>query len=72
MKKITTLIKARLDYAAVVWLPHRKKDTRKLEKIQRIGTMMVPEVKSHQTCHTRLDWRKLAYKHSKKEEKKEN
>lgn len=45
MKKIiTTLIRPRLEYAAVVWPSRKKKDIRKLERIQRIATKMVPEL----------------------------
>ena len=46
MKKIiTTMIRPKLEYAAVVWSPHMKKDIRKLERIQRTATKMVPELK---------------------------
>lgn len=41
MKKLITLIRAKLEYAAVVWSPCRKKDIRKL---QRVATKMVPEL----------------------------
>ena len=43
-KIIKTLIRPRIEYAAVVWSPHRKKDKRKLERIQRIASKMVPEL----------------------------
>ena len=44
MKKIiTTMVRPKLEYAAVVWSPHHKKDIRKLERIQRIATKMVPK-----------------------------
>ena len=43
-KIITSLIRPRLEYAAVVWSPHRKKDIKKLERIQKIATKMVPEI----------------------------
>ena len=43
-KIIKTLIRPRLEYAVLVWSPHRKKDIRKLERIQRIATKMVPEL----------------------------
>ena len=36
------MICSELEYAAVVWAPHRKKDIRKM---QRIATKMVPELK---------------------------
>ena len=46
MKKIiVTMIHPRLEYAAVVWSPHKKKDITKLERIQRTATRMVPELK---------------------------
>lgn len=44
-KIITTMIRPRVEYAAVVWSPHLKKDIRKLERVQRIATKMVPELK---------------------------
>ena len=35
MKRIlTSMIRPRLEYAAVVWSPHAKKDIRKLERIK--------------------------------------
>lgn len=52
MKKImTTLVRPRLEHAAAIWSPHRKMDLRKLERIQRIVTKMVPELSSlsHET-----------------------
>ncbi len=45
MKKIIThMIRPKLEYAAVVWSPHKKKDIRKLERIQRTATKMIPEL----------------------------
>ena len=44
-KIITTMIRPRLEYAAVVWSPHMKKDVWKLERIQKAATKMVPELK---------------------------
>ena len=32
-KILTSMIRPRLEFAAVVWSPHAKKDTRKLERI---------------------------------------
>ena len=46
MKKIiATMKRPRLEYAAVVWSPHKKKDVMKIERIQRAATKMVPELK---------------------------
>ena len=46
MKKIiTNMIRPKLEYAAVVWSPHKMKDIRKLERIQRAATKMVLELK---------------------------
>ena len=46
MKRIImNMIRPKLEYAAVVWSPHKKKDIRKLERIQRTATKMVPELK---------------------------
>ena len=45
MKKIiTTMIRPKLEYAAVAWSPHCKKHVNKLERIQRIATKLVPEL----------------------------
>ena len=45
MKKlITTMIRPRLEYAGVVWSPHKKKHIKKLERLQRMATKMVPEL----------------------------
>ena len=44
MKKLlTTIIKPKLQYAEVIWFPHKKKQVLKLERIQRIATKMVPD-----------------------------
>ena len=46
MKKlITSMIRPRLEYAATVWSPHTKKNIRKLERVQRAATKMVPELR---------------------------
>ena len=40
MRKITTtMIRPKLEYAEVIWSPHKK-----LQRIQRIATKMVPEL----------------------------
>ena len=45
MKRIlTSMIRPRLEYAAVMWSPHAKKDITKQERIQRVATKMVPEL----------------------------
>ena len=43
-KLITTMIRPRLEYAGVVWSPHKKKHIKKLERLQRMATRMVPEL----------------------------
>ena len=46
LKKIlTSMIRLRLEYAAVVWSPNAKQDIRKLERVQRVTTKMVPELR---------------------------
>ena len=46
MKKIlTTLIRPQLEYASVIWSPHMKKHVKKLERVQRLATRMIPEFK---------------------------
>ncbi len=44
-KIISTMIRPRLEYAAVVWSPHLKKHINKMERVQRIATKMIPELK---------------------------
>ena len=44
-KILTSMICLRMEYAAVVWSPNMKKDFRKLERIQRVATKMVPELR---------------------------
>lgn len=41
---ITTMIRPKLEYAEVVWSPHKKKHIKKLERIQRMASKMVPEL----------------------------
>lgn len=43
-KLIVTMIRPRLEYAGVVWSPHKKKHIRKIERLQRMATKMVPEL----------------------------
>ena len=43
MKKlIVAMIRPRLEYASVVWSPHKKKHINKIERIQRAATKLVP------------------------------
>ncbi len=42
-KRITTMIRPELEYPEVVWLPH-KKHKKKMERIQRLATKLVPEL----------------------------
>ena len=44
-KLVTTIIRPRLEYAQVLWSPYKKKHIRKLERLQRMATKMVPEMK---------------------------
>ena len=54
MKKIiTSMVRPKLEYAAVVWAPHQKKHISKLERIQRVATKMVPELKELSDEETR-------------------
>ena len=46
MKKIlSTLIRPQLEYAAVIWSPHMRKHVKKIERIQRLATRMIPGFK---------------------------
>ena len=46
MKKILcTLIRPQLEYAAVIWSPYKKKHVKKIERIQRLATRMIPGFK---------------------------
>ncbi len=38
------MIRPRLEYAAVVWSPHVKRNIIKLERVQKAVTKMVPEL----------------------------
>ena len=39
------MIRPKLEYALVVWSSHKKRNVFKLERIERITTMTVPELK---------------------------
>ena len=55
MKKIiTSMIRPRLEYAAIIWSPHKKKHIKKLERVQRAATKMIPEFQDL-TYEERLD-----------------
>ena len=41
---IVTMVRPKLEYAAVVWAPHKKKHIKKLERIQRAATKMAPSM----------------------------
>ena len=45
-KLITSLIQPKLEYAAVIWSPHKKKDIKKLERLQRAATKMAPSLRN--------------------------
>ena len=44
-KLITSMILLKLEYVAVIWSPHKKKDIRKIEGIQRAATKMAPSLR---------------------------
>ncbi len=44
-KIITSFIRPTLEYAAVVWNPHLKKHVKKLQKVQRVATRWVPNLR---------------------------
>ena len=39
---ITPLIRPKLEYAAVIWSPHKEKDIRKIKRMQRAATKRAP------------------------------
>ena len=43
-KVITTMIRPKLEYAELIWFPHKKKHVLKFERIQRIAIKMVPDL----------------------------
>ena len=44
-KLITSLIQPKLEYATVIWSPHKKKYIKKLEKIPRAATKIAPSLR---------------------------
>ena len=65
------MIRPKLQYAEVTRFPYRKEHVLKLERIQRIATKMVTELK-HLTYEERLKEMHLQEMHLKREEKGEN
>ncbi len=53
-KLITSTIRPRLEYAALVWSPRLKKEIRKLERIQRAATKLPGTLRDH-TYEERLE-----------------
>ena len=47
-----------MEYAAIIWSLHKKKHIKKLERIQRMATKMVPELEER-TCKERLEEKNL-------------
>ena len=45
-KLITSLIRPKLEYAAVIWSPHKKKDIKMLERLQRAASKMAPSLRN--------------------------
>ena len=45
-KLITSLIRLKFEYTAMIWSPHKKKDIKKLEKLQRAPTKMAPSLRN--------------------------
>ena len=43
-KNITTMMRPKLEYAEVIWSPHKKKYVLKLVRIQRIAIKLVPDL----------------------------
>ncbi len=59
MKKIlATLTRPQLEYAAAIWSPHMKKHQKKVERIQRLATRMIPGLKE-KSYEERLEKLKL-------------
>ena len=72
MKKlISTIIRPRLEYAGVVWSPYKKKHVKKLERLQRMATKMVPEL-AEMTYEERLREMDLITLEKKKRKRRPN
>ena len=44
-KLITSLTRPKLEYVAVIWSPDKKKDIKKIERLQRAATKMAPSLR---------------------------
>lgn len=53
VKIITAIIRSSLDYGAVVWSTHLKKDIDKLERVQRAATRWAPTLRD-MSCEDKL------------------
>ncbi len=58
MRKITIMIRPKLEYASMAWSPHKKKEIRKLKRIQRIAKKLVPKI-SNMTYDDKLREKEL-------------
>ena len=43
-KLIVSMIRPQLEYATLVWSPHKKKDITRIERIQRTATRLAPSL----------------------------
>ena len=55
---IASLIRSKLEYVAVIWPPRKKKDIKKLERLQRTATKMA-SILRNLPYEERLSWLKL-------------
>ena len=53
-KLITSLVRPKLEYAAMIWSPYEKKDIRKIERIQKAATKMAPSYLPYEERVSRL------------------
>ena len=63
---IVSMIRPRMEYAAVVWSPHLKKHINKIERVQRMATKMIPELREL-TYEERLEKLQLPTLHERRE-----